>query len=193
MISIALSLMASIFFAASDATREAQVSDTNDRDEKCTTLELVEGYDTYNGLVCEGIRLMGQGLNADAAERFEKALEIQLFEQPNFQLLPRLALARSRAGDRLRAKAASETAEIALQILTGVARCVETDEWFELVTVYGERIRSPHHHAVVRRMCGAARDGCYLHQSLEAFLHDADLAHYFFEVKSEIESDQRLP
>jgi len=134
---------------------------------------------------------MEQRACAEAADRFEKALELHLFEQPNYKLLSRLALARFRAGDHVRANIAMESAELALSVLAGVVRCIETKEGFELIKASGRHISSSQRDAVRARMCGAAYDGYYVRPKLETFLRDADLIRYFFEVKSEI--DPRTP
>jgi len=153
----------------------------------CSALERVEPYDDYNRLTCQGIARMEQRAYAEAASLFEQALAIDFFEMPNYQLLPRLALAHFRAGDPVRARVDLETAKLSLDVLTGVADCVETDKWSEIVDVAtAKRIDSPQHDAVVLRMCGAAREATGLTE--KGWRETAALIRYFGEVKAEIET-----
>ena len=57
----------------------------------CHALELSQVNETYNGLVCKGVSAMSNSDYKSAAEYFEQAMNIHLFEFPNFELFPRLA------------------------------------------------------------------------------------------------------
>ena len=59
----------------------------------CEARETLEGHDTYNGLLCAGIAAYDSGRYEEAVAAFKKALDQFLFEYPNCELLPRLALA----------------------------------------------------------------------------------------------------
>lgn len=140
----------------------------------------------YDVLACEGLELMEKKAYAEAAKRFERALAIGLFEQPNYKLLPLLALAHHRAGDKAKALAALESAELALNVLTGIGKCVdEGDDKFVLYEE-GMPVRSPQAAATVDRMCGAILEDYYMPSSLRRFVAFADRVREFLEVSDEI-------
>lgn len=152
----------------------------------CASPETVFGQDEYNALVCEGIALLSAAENAAAADRLQQALEINMFEMPNFRPLARLALAQFRAGQVNTALATLEQAEISLRVLTGAARCIETEDGYEIVHVLGEELRSESKELVMRRMCGIAYDGSHLWLEFGAFLRDAELIRKFIDIRREV-------
>ncbi len=153
----------------------------------CGAPEVVVGAVEYNKLTCAGIASMKVHAYAEAARYFDKALQIPLLEQPNFKLLPRLALAQFRAGDEEAGRATLEEAELALSVLAGVVRCVEEQGGFALVYSTGLPVNSSRAGRVARRMCGAAYDGYYIRATLQSFLRDSELIRYFFTVQAELE------
>ncbi|MGE0467384.1 MAG: hypothetical protein AB7P44_13165 [Steroidobacteraceae bacterium] len=152
----------------------------------CASPETVFGQDEYNALVCEGIGLLSAAANTAAADRLQQALELKLFEVPNFRPLARLALAQFRAGQENTALATLEQAELSLQVLIGAARCIETEEGYEIVHVLSEELRSDSEELVTRRMCGIAYDGSYLWLEFDAFLRDAELIRQFVDIRREV-------
>ena len=158
-----------------------------EEDVTCDVAEVVAGAVEYNELARSGVALMKDGAYREAAKHFERALKIPLFEQPNFKLLPRLALAQFRAGDREKADATLERAELALSVLAGVVYCVEGEAGFELVYSTGHPVTSSQEANVAGRMCGAAYDGYYVRPTLESFVRDSELLQCFFDIREEIE------
>jgi hypothetical protein len=82
-----------------------------------------DGFDAYNRLVCVGMADLEAGRPNRAARRFERALAIPFHEAPNFELLPRLALAYWKAGRRALARQTLRKAHLALLISNGKMRC----------------------------------------------------------------------
>jgi hypothetical protein len=129
---------------------------------------------------------MDAGRFAEAARDFEQALAIRLFEIPNFQLFPKLALAYSRAGDKRAARLNLERGRIALSLLVGVYHCDETPTGY-LLDEAGTPLEGPQASEIMRRMCGAIYEHIYTSSSLEGFVWRARLVEYYFTVAKEIE------
>ena len=126
----------------------------------------------------------------EAAELFEEALAVHLFETPNFELLPRLAWAYFQAGNRQEAENALLEAELSLLVLTGIAKCVETtleDGMFYLRGTDGSRLSGIVSNNVMDRMCGGFYDGYYEPRSLDQVLQDAKLVQNYFDIKQRIQ------
>ncbi len=155
-------------------------------DEACGAAEVVPGAAEYNKLACIGIDLMGENAHGEAVTHFERALRIPLLEQPNFKLLPRLALAYSRAGNPEKARATLGSAELALSVFAGVIQCVEGESGFELAYSSGLPVTALQKEEIAKRMCGAAYDGYYVRPNLESFVKDSEIVRYFFQVREEI-------
>jgi hypothetical protein len=149
-------------------------------------VELIAGATEYNKLTCVGIDLMEEKAYGEAVRYFERALQIPLPEQPNFKLLPRLALAQFHAGDREKAQATLEAAELAVSVFAGVIKCVEGPTGFALIYSSGLPVTSSQEGNIASRMCGAAYDDYYTRTSLESFVRDSEIIRYFFRIGDEI-------
>ncbi|MBT8420671.1 MAG: hypothetical protein KJO08_07405 [Gammaproteobacteria bacterium] len=149
----------------------------------CDAPELVEGNAKYNQLVCNGVGFMTRNRYAEAAKTFEMAMEVPLFEMPNFELFPRLALAHFMAGNREKAMENLKKAELSLSVLTGILHCLETEQGLFVVRENGERIDD---FGISRKMCGAAYDYFYRRFSLEQVLQEAELVKRYFDIKNRI-------
>jgi hypothetical protein len=156
-------------------------------DGTCGAAEVVPGAAEYNKLTCIGIDLMGENAYGEAVRHFERALQIPLLEQPNFKLLPRLALSYFRAGNLEKARTTLGAAELALSVFAGVIQCVEGESGFSLVYSSGAPVTALQKDKIGRRMCGAAYDGYYVRPSLESFVSDSEMIRYFFQVREEID------
>jgi len=143
---------------------------------------LCEATSGNNELVCQGLQSIERERYRDAIEAFERALAIHLFEVPNFQLFPRLALAYSKAGDGKKAQENLEKARALLLVLIGTYRCEETSAGFVFVNRQGGAVDEQFAADIARRMCGAAYDYIYETDSLEEFAHKARLVHAYLEV-----------
>jgi len=130
---------------------------------QCNAIEEEEGNDAYNRQVCSGVYAMAAGHYDDAIRSFEDALEMHLFEYPNFALLPRLALAYWNAGRAEEALIALEKAELSLRVLVGIYRCHERadDSHWILITSSGGPVLGEYVEETTRRMCGAAYADMY--------------------------------
>ena len=152
---------------------------------RCSVPELTDNAE-YNRLVCRGVARQDAGDYAGAVSAFDQALGIRFIDVPNFKLFPRLALTAALAGDTTRAHAALERARLSLSVLTGIYRCSETDEGYELVDADGESLAGAAAGDVVGRMCGAAYDYYYRRTSLRALAHDCELVTYYLSVLQEL-------
>ncbi len=152
----------------------------------CDVPELVDGHSEYNALVCSGLRKMEEQKYNESVVLFEKALNIPLFETPNFELLPRLALALYRAGETKKSESVLLKAEMALSVFTGLMKCEETATGFNLRRVNGVRLTNQASHDAAAIMCGAAYDYVYDRQTLERVLLEGELVRNYFEIKRQI-------
>lgn len=91
----------------------------------CDAIEL-GGAPTYDEWVCDGIAAMERKDFAQAIRLFEQAMEVPLFEWPNYMLFPRLALVYHYAGQRQKARETLEKAELRSRLSRGswtVSKC----------------------------------------------------------------------
>lgn len=155
---------------------------------QCEAPELLGSHREYNQLVCDGVEAMQAGRYLDAVRRFEQGLDITLFEFPNFMLLPRLALAYSKAGRAKEARQTVEEARIALSVLTGLYACSYTADGsnFQIRDRYGNVLTSPEAEHAKTRMCGEMYEPIYTDRSLEDIFYDAKLIEVYLNAKSEI-------
>lgn len=154
----------------------------------CDAVELVQGNDAYNELVCRGIRSMATGQHPNAVRDFERALAVDLFEYPNFALFPRLAMAYWRAGRAPEATAALEKARLSLHVLVGIYRCRERqpDSKWVLVTVAGDAVSHEFADEITARMCGAAYSDMYTFDEsrpLESFAKNGKLVSHYLHIR----------
>ncbi len=159
-----------------------------------------------NELVCAAARHTEAGEYKASVKSLEAADARIIHEVPRFGLLSRLAWAYFKAGDLDKAADTLAKAELTLAILVGILKCVEDKDGFYLartdiilwrlrreddfdldqarddLAMTGEFIDE-----VKSRMCGAAYDYVYEHESLEYVLSDAKSVAEYFEVKRRIE------
>jgi hypothetical protein len=157
----------------------------------CRAPELF-GDPPYDDLVCTGIAMMVRHDYRRAIDSFERALKINLFEWPNFMLLPRLALAYHRAGDRAKAAEMLEKAELTLQVFTKMLACVATDGDNNSIIIHNYPgpiypIKSPYHQEVVKIMCGDAFESNYEFMTLEGLAGEGPLLRNYVTIKRKIE------
>lgn len=170
------------FFLVHQALASAPVASA------CHALELSQSNQTYNKLVCAGVSAMNKNDYKGAATYFEQATNLKLFEFPNFELFPRLALAYFKAGERTKAEANLQKARLSLNVLVGIVKCRENESGFYLVGSDNVPISSRYSLEIAKRMCGAAYSDLYKVASLEDFLGKAKLLKYYFSISRQIES-----
>lgn len=157
----------------------------------CKAPELVVAQKQYNKEVCAGISMAKVGNHKAAILYFEKALQMNLLEVPNFQLIPRLALMYSYVGLKDKSMQLLGEAELALKVYTRIYRCSEQDGNFTITrNSWGKsyRIDSPHHDRVAGMMCGDAYDYIYHPESLMVNIREATLVQNYLSIKKEIDS-----
>ena len=163
--------------------------------QNCDALEVIEfeGYKNYNNLLCSGIAQMKEERFKDAIASFEAALSIHLFDIPNFELFPRLAMAYFGVGDLENAKHYLLATELSLSIFIGTLRCMEVDvEDFGVSYIvknrYGVRLSGDVVEEVANKMCGVAYDYVYEHRSFDRTLRDAELIKRYLTAKRLIDN-----
>jgi tetratricopeptide (TPR) repeat protein len=127
----------------------------------CEARETVEGHDTYNGLLCAGIAADDSGRYEEAVAAFKKALDQFLFEYPNFELLPRLALAYQKSGARRLAEEYLAESELTFSVYFGILECKEENNVYWLADHFGHRVKHPLAERTMNRMCGAILEHIY--------------------------------
>lgn len=154
---------------------------------RCVAPELIQSApEEYNRLVCEGIRKLQVGKFVDAVSDFEKATSIPLFEQPNFELYPRLALASARAGDARLAQEYLVKAELSLKVFTGMLSCREGEDGWHLIARELKPISEKYADAIAMRMCGAAYDYIYVRDNLERVLVEAEMVRNYLDIRKQV-------
>jgi tetratricopeptide (TPR) repeat protein len=153
---------------------------------RCEAVELVEGNPRYNRLVCKGMEQVKQKRYAEAVKSFETAIEERLFEYPNIELYPRLALTHFHTGNRNKAQENLAKAELSLSVLIGAIRCEETAKGFRLIKRDESAVSSPYQMEISKKMCGAAFESLYTQRTFETTLHDAKLINVYYQARKEI-------
>lgn len=154
----------------------------------CDAHELQQGAFAYNRLVCDGIRAYDQGQYRLAIEAFENALTKPIFEYPNFELLPRLALAYHFAGEADKAQETLSLAELTFSIFFGVLRCRESpdgSDWF-VEDRSGNLVEHPFVERANNRMCGAILEPIYRPHSMGWVKHNCTLMGVLQEAQAQI-------
>ena len=167
----------------------------------CDAIEIIdlgEGYNNYNNLLCSGIEQMKEERFEDAISPFKAALSIRFLDIPNFELLPRLAMAYFRAGDIENAKYYLSATELSLSIRISTLKCVEVEvedfgDSHIITDRYGVRLYGDVVEEVANRMCGAAYDYLYPQRSFSITLGNAKLITRYYAVKRLIESEEQSP
>lgn len=127
----------------------------------CEAYEVLQGHDTYNALLCAGIVAYDGGRFEEAVGTFEKALDQPLFEYPNFELLPRLALAYFSSGEDRSAREYLAESELTFSVYFGILECKEEKNVYWLADHFGQRVNHPLADRTMNRMCGAILEPIY--------------------------------
>ena len=127
----------------------------------CEARETLEGHGTYNGLLCAGIAAYDSGRYEEAVAAFKKALGQFLFEYPNFELLPRLALAYQKSGARRLAEEYLAESELTFSVYFEILECKEENNVYWLADHFGQRVKHPLAERTMNRMCGAILEPIY--------------------------------
>ena len=149
----------------------------------CDVFENVyPGNDAYNELVCRGWYAFHDGQYQEAMFAFRRADEIDLFEFPNFKLLPILALTAARLGENHLANHFLREAELTLFIANGELLCVAENAGFALYR-RGQRLPEPQPTQVIVRMCGDIYDALYSLQSIDEARWRTELNENFLRIR----------
>jgi hypothetical protein len=152
----------------------------------CKAFEVVlPGNQAYNKLVCQAADHFEHGNYRASSGRLEEAARLQLFEFPNFKILPLLALSYHRSGEKKKALETLEQARVSLLIANGEIECVEAATGFFLYR-RGQEFKHPSEDEIMNRMCGAIYDYLYQMQSLDTALWRAELVSKFLEIRRAI-------
>lgn len=127
----------------------------------CEAYEVLKGHDAYNVLLCAGIAAYDDGQYGEAVSAFKKALDEPLFEYPNFELLPRLALAYHSSGAHRLAEEYLAVSELTFSVYFGILECREENNNYWLVDHFGEKLGHPLAERTMNRMCGAILEPIY--------------------------------
>ncbi len=186
-----------IFFMTS-VTLMSQASFSAGARASCDVPELYDPplryTERYNELVCDAVRLMDSGRHTAAANVMEEALTILFTDTPNYQLLPRLALAYHQAGRPADAKSTLRQSELALSIVTGLIECTWTEPPGELLLHRHGRPMAlptgPEEDATIGRMCGGAyvrHHGVFQKERIDKLGWEIAQIEYYLYVKSQID------
>jgi tetratricopeptide (TPR) repeat protein len=132
----------------------------------CEAYEVLQGHDTYNALLCAGIVAYDGGRFEEAVGTFKKALDQHLFEYPNFELLPRLALAYQHSGDHRLAEEYLAESELTFSVYFGIFECMEENNVYWLADHFGQKVKHPLAERTMNRMCGAILESIYRPETL---------------------------
>ncbi len=127
----------------------------------CEAYETLQGHDTYNGLLCTGLAAYGSGQYEEAVAALRNALDQPLFEYPNFELLPRLALAYQYSGARRLAEEYLAESELTFSVYFGILECREENNVYWLADHFGQKVGHPLAERTMNRMCGAILEPIY--------------------------------
>ena len=127
----------------------------------CEAYEVLQGHDAYNALLCAGMAAYDGGQFEEAVGDFKKALDQPLFEYPNFELLPRLALAHHFSGSRRLAEEYLAISELTFSVYFGILECREDNNVYWLADHFGQRVSHPQAESTMNRMCGAILEPIY--------------------------------
>ena len=144
---------------------------------------------TYNRLLCTGLRELTQNRPRAAAGLFREALDLWFLERPNFDLLPRYALALHRSGERATARLTLRVAALTLEVYFGVNRCEETEDDVALVIPKRRAVEQEVREAARRIMCGAAFNSYLGGADLDHLYRSRDLLELHYQIKREIEQE----
>ena len=139
----------------------------------------------YNKLACDANTQLNAEKYSEAITSFEQALKIRIYDAPNFELLPLLALAYSKSEQQEKAESSLLKAKLSLLVFSGVLECNEGDKGFEIRNSSNSKvITDKESQQVVAMMCGAAYDHVYVRDSYERVLVEAELLSRYAEIES---------
>ncbi len=141
----------------------------------CAAYEVLQAHDTYNAMLCAGIAAYDGGRYGEAAVAFKKALDQPLFEYPNFELLPRLALAYHSSGASRLAKEYLAVSELTFSVYFGILECKEENNVYWLADHFGQKVGHPLAERTMNRMCGAILEPIYRPATLARIGHNCGL------------------
>lgn len=95
--------------------------------ERCNSPHLIEGYLTYNELVCSADEQMKEGRYQEAVETLTTVTNMELHEVANHRLLSTLAIAHLRSGDAALAEQILMKSELSLMAYAGIVQCSDFD------------------------------------------------------------------
>ena len=150
----------------------------------CRAPERVQGAAEYNRMVCDAVSRFEAKDYASAADLLERASKLELYEYPNYRVLPRLALTYAHLGKSEQARILLAQVRLSLEVLYRLSRCIETSNGFGLVDERGPLPSDSSTHAVVARMCGEVYQGLYEQSNLDSLSGDLPLIQMYFEAKS---------
>ncbi len=127
----------------------------------CEAYEVLQGHDIYNALLCTGIAAYDGGQFVEAVAALKKAFDQPLFEYPNFELLPRLALAHHFSGARRLAEEYLAVSELTFSVYFGILECREANNVYWLADHFGDKVDDPMAERTMNRMCGAILEPIY--------------------------------
>ena len=182
-------------FAAAGLAVDDQEHTSGQKHSSCSGVELIEGQDAHNALVCEGKRLLETGRYQDAIKQLEVASNMRFVDIPNYRVLPLLARAHLMAGNRLVGNNVLQEARLSLSLIAQVLYCRDASPHGDRILVgFGDRrLTSTAAAATEVRMCGRGHSAYYRQSrpSFGAFLRDADLVHEFLRTESEFAASAR--
>ncbi len=141
----------------------------------CEAYEVLQGHDTYNGLLCAGLAAYDSGQYGEAVVALREALDQPLFEYPNFELLPRLALAYQNSGDHRLAEEYLAISELTFSVYFGIFECKEENNLYWLTDYFGQKVGHPLAERTMNRMCGAILEPIYRPATLARIGHNSRL------------------
>lgn len=141
----------------------------------CEAYEVLQAHDTYNAMLCAGIAAYDGGRYEEAVAAFKRALDQPLFEYPNFELLPRLALAYYSSGARQLAEEYLAVSELTFSVYFGILECKEENNVYWLADYFGQKVGHPLAERTMNRMCGAVLEPIYRPATLARVGHNSRL------------------
>ena len=112
-------------------------------------------------MLCAGLAAYDTGQYEEAVAALRKALDQPLFEYPNFELLPRLALAYQNFGAGRLAEEYLAESELTFSVYFGILECKEENNVYWLADHFGQRVKHPLAERTMNRMCGAILEHIY--------------------------------
>lgn len=147
----------------------------------CESIELIDGQEKYNSLVCEGINNFHVGLYNEAVSKYLSALEIRFLELPNYRLNARIAHAYLLSGNLERADHFIKRSELTLSLLAGIYSCEVNENELFFISKDGQHpLISSVSTEIASEMCGGAYDYIYNNRfkTLSAVVIEGQLAEY---------------